>query len=528
MNPDQATYKWWIALTVVPAGLISAVDSTSVSIAIPNMMTSLRADLDQIQWVVTISLIMQTLLMPAAGWLSGVLARRDLFVSSLGIICLGTILCMFAWSLESLVFFRAILGFGAGILQPISITLLYGAFPAHQRGTAMGLFNTSVALGLIIGRFGGFLIDAFDWRMIFLLTLPFSVGSAILGFFTIPRLRQPGQWSIDIWGIISMGGFLIPLLVALTQGRFEGWDSAYIRSLFANSIASFFAFITIELRSKTPLVDLRLYRHVNFALGSLLQFLVMILFSSSTFLLNIFLQRVYHYTPSQVGLLMLPQGIVYGLGSMWAGRLSDYVNPRLPMVFGLICFSIVYYWLGSITVFATAMIIMSMLCLRSFSFSCVNSPNTLLTLRALPEDKVSMGSGLFSVARGIAGTLGVAISAAFLEHRRTIHATQLAQQQGLIELPAQWTLSGLRHTFSGAGDIASLAQTKALAHLHQMMLAEATTAAYQDIFLISAFISVFNLLPALLRRRAAIATPQPTRAQAAVPRTTPADSSRQS
>lgn len=526
MNPNQPTYKWWIALTVVPAGLISAVDATSVSIAIPNMMTSLRADLDQIQWVVTISLIMQTLLMPAAGWLSSFLARRDLFVGSLGIICLGTILCMFAWSLESLVFFRAIQGFGAGMLQPVSMTLLYGAFPAHQRGTAMGLFNSSVALGLIIGRFGGFLVDAFDWRMIFLLTLPFSIGSAILGFFTIPRVHQQGQWSIDVWGIVSMGGFLIPFLVALTQGRFEGWDSAYIRLLFAISIASLITFITIELRSKTPLVDLRLYRHINFALGSLLQFLVMLLFSSSTFLLNIFLQRVYHYTPSQVGVLMFPQGIVYGLGSMWAGRLSDYFNPRLPMVFGLICFGIVYYWLGSITVFATATIIMGMLCLRSFSFSCVNSPNTLLSLRALPEDKVSMGTGLFSVARGIAGTLGVALSATFLEHRRAIHATQLAQQQGLIELPAQWTLSGLQHTFSGAGDIAKLAQTKALAHLHHMMLAEATTAAYQDIFVISAFISLFNLLPALLRRRADAPTSQAARPQPSPPQSKRAAGSR--
>jgi DHA2 family multidrug resistance protein len=502
MTPDRPSYKWWVALTVLPAGLISAVDATGVGIAIPSMMTSLRADLDQIQWVVTISLVMQTLLMPTAGWLTGLVGRRNLFVGSLVLVSLGTVLCSLAWSLESLICFRALQGVGAGTLQPVSLAILYGAFPPQQRGTAMGLFNMSVALGLIIGRFGGFLVDAFNWRVIFYLILPFSLSSAVLGFLSIPSSERQRQWHIDTWGLLSMGGFLIPLLLALTRGRFEGWDSPSIRALFLVSGVSFVVFITAELRSASPVVELRLYRNVNFALGSLVQFLVAILFMSSTFLINIFLQRVYQFTPSQVGVLMFPQGIVYGLGSLWAGRLSDYFNPRLPLMFGLICFALVYYWLGSISVFATATVIMGMLCLRSFSFSCVNSPNTLLTLRALPDDKVGMATGLFSVARGIAGTLGVALSATFLEHRRTLHALQYSQQQGLLDLPSQWALSGLQQTFEGVGNFAGLARVKAEVYLHSMMLGEATTAAYQDIFLLSAGISLFNILPALLRRRA--------------------------
>jgi MFS family permease len=162
MNADRSTHKWWIALTVVPAGLISAVDSTSVGIAIPSMMTSLRVDLDQIQWVVTVFLIMQVLLMPTASWLTSLFGRRHLFVCSLGFIIVGTVLCSFAWSLESLICFRAVQALGAGPLQPISMAILYEAFPPQQRGTAVGLFNSTIALGLIIGRFGGFLVDTFD------------------------------------------------------------------------------------------------------------------------------------------------------------------------------------------------------------------------------------------------------------------------------------------------------------------------------------------------------------------------------
>ncbi|ETX01084.1 MAG: hypothetical protein ETSY1_08790 [Candidatus Entotheonella factor] len=519
MSAPNPAYKWWVALTVVPAGLIQAVDATSVSIAVPNMMTSLRADLDQIQWVVTISMVMQTLLMPTSGWLSSRLGQRRLFISGLMLVIAATLLCTFAWSLASLIFFRAILGMGAGMVQPMTMAILFRVFPPEQRGTAMGLFNSSIALGLIIGRFGGFLVDAFDWRMIFFLTLPFSISSGALAFFIL-RDEAPSsqQTRVDMWGILTMGGFLVPLMIALARGRFEGWDSALIRGLFAASACSFAAFLIIELRIQNPLVDLRLYRNFNFAMGSLVQFLVSILFSSSTFLINIFLQLVYQFTPTQVGILMFPQGIVYGIGSLGAGRLSDYMNPRIPLLIGLVGFAFVYFWLGSLSPVATSAILMTMMCLRSLSFSCVNSPNSLMTLRALPEDKVPMGSGLFAVSRGIASTVSVALTASFLEHQRAIHAIDLAQQQAAITLPSEWAMTALRDTFLGAGDHLGLAGVKAAAQFYRMLLSEATVTAYQDIFLLSGFISLFNIIPALLRRRKAAAT-----SKAAPVETEPAD-----
>ena len=344
MNRDSPSYKWWIALAVVPAGMIAAIDGTSVGIAIPSMMVNLRADLDQIQWVVSISLIIQTLLMPMAGWLTNLVGSRNLFVSSLLLFNAGTVLCSFAWNAESLIFFRAVQGLGGGPLQPVSMAILYSAFPPDQRGTAVGLFNMTVALGLIIGRFGGFLVETFDWRMIFYMTIPFGLFSAVLGFLVVPQAEQRRQWAIDTWGLLTMGGFLVPLLLGLSQGRHHGWDAPYIQGLFALAFVSLIAFIVVELRAKSPVVELRLYKNFNFAMGSVVNFMVTVLFMSSTFLINIFLQQVYQFTPSQVGLLMFPQGVVYGLGSIWSGRLSDYTDPRIPLVLGLACFALVYYW----------------------------------------------------------------------------------------------------------------------------------------------------------------------------------------
>jgi MFS family permease len=223
-------YQWWMTLTVTLAGLVYSVDSVSVGIAIPNMMTSLRVDLDQVQWVVTISMLVQTLMMPTTGWLMGVLGPRALFLVSLILISSGTVLCSLAWSLESLLVFRVVQGLGFGPLQPVCMAILYRIFLPTQRGMAIGLTNLSPALGVSLGCLsGGFLVDTFDWRMIFYLTLGLSVCSIVLGWFLIPRETRPQQQlTVDTWGMCAMGRFLIPLMLALTQGRVEGWASPYI------------------------------------------------------------------------------------------------------------------------------------------------------------------------------------------------------------------------------------------------------------------------------------------------------------
>jgi DHA2 family multidrug resistance protein len=506
MNSERPAYiasQWWIALTVILAGLVYSVDSVSVSIAIPNMMTSLRADLDQIQWVVTISMLVQTLIMPTTGWLIEVLGPRALFLASLILVSSGTVLCSLAWSLESLLVFRIVQGLGFGPLQPVCMAILYRTFPPAQRGMAIGLVNMSPAVGVSLGRLsGGFLVDTFDWRMVFYLTLCFSVATVVLGVFLIPReARQPRQVTVDIWGICAMGGFLVPLMLALTQGRLEGWDSPYIGLLFALAGVSFLAFITIELQGHAPVVDLRLYTNFNFALGSLVQFMVSVLFMSSTFLVTIFLQQVSQYTPSQVGVLTFHEGWIFGVGALLAGPLADRTDPRLPLVCGLVGFAIVYFWLGGISAVTTPAILVGMLCVRSFSYGWVNAPNMLMTLRTLPEDQVGMATGLFSVARSISGTLGVALSATLLEHQRATHTIALAQQQGGLELPSQWAMTSLQQTFASLGEETSVAQVQATAYLHHLMVAEATMTAYQDIFLLSGLIALGNILLGLLRTR---------------------------
>jgi DHA2 family multidrug resistance protein len=186
--------------------------------------------------------------------------------------------------------------------------------------------------------------------------------------------------------------------------------------------------------------------------------------------------------------LTFHEGWIFGLGALLAGPLSGRTDPRLPLIGGLVGFAIVYFWLGGISAVATSTLIVGLLCLRSFSYAWVNVPNMLMTPRTLPEDQVGMATGLFSVARSISGTLGVALSATLWEHQRATHAIELAQQQGSLELPSQWTMTSLQQTFASLGEGTSVAQMQATAYFHDLMVSEATITAYQDIFLLSGYI----------------------------------------
>ncbi|RMF87999.1 MAG: MFS transporter, partial [Nitrospinota bacterium] len=183
-------------------GMLTATLSiTTVNLAIPKMMTSLRADLDTIQWVVTAFMIVQTLLMPMVGWLTSLIGSRNLYLLSLGLFTLSSFLCSLAWSAQSLILFRIVQGIGGGPLQPLSLAILYESFPPQQRGMAVGMFNVATAFGLAIGRIvGGYLIETESWRATFYVSVPFGVIGLLMAFLLIPRLTDQSRRPIDFLG----------------------------------------------------------------------------------------------------------------------------------------------------------------------------------------------------------------------------------------------------------------------------------------------------------------------------------------
>jgi DHA2 family multidrug resistance protein len=489
----------WIATGSLLLGMVSFTIAIMVAnVVLPEIMTSLRADLDQAQWILTAFGIAQTVVMPMVGWITSLTGYRNLYLGSLCLFCIGSILSGMAWNLEALIVFQIISGIGVGLMQPIIMAIMYQIFPPSQRGLALGLSMIGWSVGPAIGPIvGGYLIEAFNWRAAFYVSVPLGLSGLVCAFVYLPALARPARKSMDQFGLLTMTVALVTLLMALSQGRREGWDSSYIVTLFVIATVTLLLFVVWEWYSPSPLVELRLFRYLPFTLGCLVVFISTCAFRGTGLITIVFMQRVLDFTPLDVGWLLLTGNIAYGIAVVMAGRLADKMNSSILVIAGLGIFAVAFFCFAGVNEMVTTGTLIFLLALRLTSFGVVGAPNNLSTMRSLPEDQVVMASGIFSLMRSISGTTGTVISATVYEQRYFYHVQHYAENNDLTALGLQETLAAVQHFFQWLGEIPALLAVKTSAVMQQRLLAEATTAAYQDYFFLAALVGVLAMLPAL-------------------------------
>ncbi len=503
ISPDRPSYKWWVAATVMLGAFFVVVSGATVNVTLPEMMTAFGMNLDEVQWVITAYMIASAVLIPTVGWLGNRFGNRNLFLLSLLVFIAGSALCGLAWSGGALIFFRIVQGVGGGPIIPMAMVLLNEAFPLRERGLAMGLFGLASAFGPAVGPvLGGYLTDYFNWRAVFYLNLLPGMVCMGLVFLVIPNTRESRRRSMDLAGLIMLAVFLVSLLIALSQGHRQGWDSPFIWRLFVVAGATFVAFLAIELWREEPLVELRLYGNVAFSIVSLVILINAMNFWGTSFIQTMLLQRTLDYTPAQAGFVMLPGALVMAFTTLGAGRLADVVDRRIIILFGLGLFALSSYWFSYITVDTPLHVIIWMIVGRYFSIAFIYSPMNAASLTTLPPEKVRMGAGLINIMQqGLGGTTGIAIMTTFLEARVTYHASMLDQQQAFSPLPWSEVLGSAREIMARAGEVGSMMGIKSLGFLQRHLLQEATIGAYQDCFLLMTLLCILVIPLVFFMRR---------------------------
>lgn len=491
--------RWVLALTILLGQVTLAFSMFAVAVALPNIMNAMSADVTTIHWVMTGFQIARTVPMPALGWLSSLVGPRNLYIGGLFLTVLSTICCGLAWNLESLIFFRVLQGLGAAPAQVTGMVILYEAFPAGQRGLVLGLIILAGSLGPTIGpSLGGYLVQEYTWRAMFYLSLPTAVLSFILTPLVLPRKDKPPRPAFDIWGLASMAVWVVALLLAISQGQREGWDSTYIRTLFAIGVAFFAVFLLCELLGKSPFVELRLYRNVRFVIASIAALLFDAAFNGANFVVALMLQQAFHFTPAQAGLILAPGAVVMGLVGLGAGRLADVVEPRLPIFLGLCLQAVAMYALGYTTVaHGVGWLTLLVIAYRA-SFGFVYTPLTSVLLKTLPPDRLSMGSGLDGIHRGFGSAFGIAMGSMLVERRTAAHLIALGEQHEPQSLGIQEATSMVSDVLADAG--MGRGRAEALAVLGEQLREEARITAYQDTFVMLGMLTLLALPPALLVR----------------------------
>lgn len=495
---DRPSYKWWVTWTIMVGSFLFALDSTIVNIAIPKIMTSISADLNQIQWVLIIYMIGMAVVMPATGWLSDLFGHKWLYTGSLALFTISSALCGMAWSPYSLIFFRFVQGVGAGAIAPTAMAVIFRVFPPQQRGLAMGIYSLGWTFGPILGpTLGGYLTDTISWRAIFYINIPLGiVGVALAATIMAADLSGRRSRRLDLLGLVTMATGVVTLLLALSQGNREGWNSHYILWLFIIAGVSLVLFLLIELCIRDPLVDLRLYRNSTYSMATLVGVLLGFGMFGSNLLVPLFLEDYLEYTALQAALLMLPGVVLTGAFSPLVGQLSDQFNPRLFLVLGFLMAAASTYWFAWMGSQTEEMTLVWALIVRA-GLGFVFPPLAMLGLRTLAREEISAATGLMNITRQISGMGGIALAGVLLERWHYVHHLTGAEHLASSTAGVEQVQGMLEWVLRRGGDVGGLLQAKAQAMLSRHLTLESLVVAFQDCFVVFALVFVVAALASL-------------------------------
>jgi EmrB/QacA subfamily drug resistance transporter len=469
------------------------------NLILSKLMTSMRVELYHIHWVVTAFSIARTITIPALGWMSGRFGPRLLYLLSLGGFTLGMLGASLAWDWASLLFFRIITGACGGLIPPLSMAIFYQIFPPHQRGMALGLSLMGWSIGPAIGPLtGGYLLEFASWRLAYAVIVPLSGLGVMLAWWLLPPLKRPERRTLDVYGLFSIAIAVTTYLIALSQGRREGWDSQGILILLVVAAVSALVFIVIELRSPQPLVELRLLASPPFLMAIVVMCLTTMAFRSTGPMMPVLMQRLLGFEPLLVAWTMLPSQIIYGLVVLTAGRLSDRVAPQVLVASGLVIYAAAFIGFSNLTIWTTSLSVSVFLTVRFIAEGLIVSPNNLTAMRALPEHQVMMAAGLIGLLRSVANTLGPALASVLWDQNYSRHIQHIAERSPMDSYAFATTLRHFQNNLVWLGEEAFQVPTKSLALMGRLLHTEASTAAWQAYLLWNAALALIAIVPALL------------------------------
>lgn len=425
-HPRHLSYKWFLLANIMLGTFMAVLDATIVNVGLPKIMASFGVGLDKIEWVITAYMLAMAVMLPTSGWLADRYGFKRMYFLGLLLFTAGSMLCGMSSNEDMLIVSRVIQGLGAGTIQPLGMAIITREFPPHQRGIALGFWAIAAAASVSFGPLiGGFLIDSFSWQLIFDVNVPIGIIAMIFTIIIQSEYKSSRKRKFDITGFITVTIFLPLTLFALSEGNAAtnsaGWHAPYILACAAIALIAFAIFITTELTVSEPLLDLRLLLNHNFGISNIILIIFSIGMFGSTFLMPVYLQNSLGYTALQAGSVFLPVGIVQGIIAPISGRISDKINPKLPIFAGVILLSLSFYLNSKLSFLTELHSIMISLYIRGVAMGLMFTALSTISLLEISREKMAQASAITNSIRQLGGSLGVALLATLLTTRASFH-----------------------------------------------------------------------------------------------------------
>lgn len=469
-----------IPLIAIIAGVFMVVlNSTSMNVALSTLLIDLHTDFPTIQWTVTGYMLAQASVIPLAGWLSDRFGAKTVFLSSITLFTIASILCALPNSSEWLIAFRVIQGLGGGCVIPVAMAYVYRLSPSEKVGTVMAMMGIPILFAPAIGPvLSGWLVEFYSWRWIFLMNIPVGIISILLGMKALPKVERQTVAGIDILGMI-----LAPIAFAgLSFGVIEGatsWTSGKtIIGLIVGGIA-LVSFIIRELTCKTPLLELKVFRSIDFSVGIVVQWIGQFALFGAIFLLPQFLQQARGYGAFDTGMILLPQALASMVVMPIAGYLFDRIGARWLVVIGLGLVSGATYQYAQVDLTTEGRDLLIPLMMAGAGMGMMTMPMNTHLFNMAPRQLVSRVTSLTNSLQQVINSLSVATLVTILSAVVTKRTNELQE----------------------AAKAAAKSGATPSPEMVKQAMAELATKSFADTFEVMVYVAIFGAVLGLFLRR---------------------------
>lgn len=406
-------HKWLIFTVTATGTFMATLDGGVVNVALPVMAKQFGADIENIQFVVSVYLLVITCFLPIFGKLSDMYSRKKMYLGGFLFFGIGSLLCSLSGSLPLMIFSRAVQGLGASSMMANAQAVIAKAFTGKDRGRALGSVGAVVALGSLAGpAVGGFLIQHWGWQSVFWVNIPVCLLGIWRGVQIIPRFNPIAKIRMDIAGAgyFLLGSFLF--LFALNEGPSKGWTSPLLLAAFALCVVFFMLFLRREKISKTPFIGLSIFKIKAISYGYVVAVLGFMAIFTNAVLLPFYLTDIMHLNPVQIGLLLLPFPAALAVASPVSGVLSEKYSARFITTAGLgfvLCGALLFAFIGDNPSYAYIVLAQLVMGTGSGTFQV---PNNNTVISAAPKNKLGIVSSVNALARNAGMIMGISLSVA--------------------------------------------------------------------------------------------------------------------
>lgn len=451
---------------MIAGAFVAFLNQTLINVALPQMMDHLHIAATTGDWLTTMYMLVNGVVIPITAFLMERFTTRQLYLTAMALFVVGTLVCGVAPDFAVILMGRVIQAAGAGVLMPVMINVIFRLFPADKRGGAMGILGIALNFAPAIGpTLSGWIVEYHSWRVLFFIVLPIALADLIVAMFLIKNVTETKRAKLDVFGVIlstiGFGGVLYGFSMAGT----DGWGSATVITMFAIGGFSLIVFVWRQLKVAHPILEFRIFRYQMFTLTTIINVVLTMALYAGMILMPIYMQTVRGFTPLLSGLMLLPGGVLMGIMSPITGKIFDKIGARWLAVVGLAITVVTTLALARLQTDTTFLYVTVIYTARMFGMSILMMPIMTAGLNELPLRLNPYGTAMLNTLRMVSGAVGMALLVTVMSTKAASHIKEIVLQKhilpsnhvGMALAVNQGTVLGINDAFIVATFMAGLA-----------------------------------------------------------------------